>query len=52
MQRGSILASYIDKEYRIKKMFERKKRVNCKEKMCEKCKYEKICEDIEKQGLI
>ena len=42
------MASYIDQEYRMKKAYERKKRVNCKEKHCEKCQYEEICEDREK----
>lgn len=45
--RGSKLASYIDQEYKIKKAYERKKRVNCKEQKCYECEYEKICEDKE-----
>ena len=43
--RGSIIASYIERDYRIKKAYEKKKRVNCIMKPCEKCEYEKICED-------
>lgn len=44
---GSYIASYIDREYRTRKAYENKKRVNCKEKPCEKCQYEQICEDKE-----
>lgn len=45
--RGSIIASYIERDYRIKKAYEKKKRVNCIMKPCEKCEYEKVCEDKE-----
>lgn len=44
---GSQIAKYIDHEYRIKKTYEKKKRSNCKDKSCEKCEYEEICEDKE-----
>ena len=46
-RRGSINAGYIVQEYKLKKAYERKKRANCKEKPCEKCQYEEICEDKE-----
>ena len=36
-RKGSQIASY----------YERKKRANCKDKPCEKCRYEEICEDKE-----
>ena len=44
-RRGSIIASYIERDYKIKKAYEKKKRVNCIYKPCEKCEYERICED-------
>lgn len=37
--RGSIIANYIDDEYRRRKFYENKKR------QCDKCKYLNICED-------
>ena len=43
--KGSKIANYIDQEYRMRKAYERKKRVNCKDKQCYECQYEKICED-------
>ena len=43
--RGSKLAMYIEREYKIKKAYERRNREKCKEKPCEKCKYENICEE-------
>ena len=46
-RKGSQIASYIDQEYRLRKAYERKKRANCKDKPCEKCHYEEICEDKE-----
>ena len=46
-RKGSIIAKYIEYEYKTKKAYERKKRVNCKDKPCEKCQYEEICEDKE-----
>ena len=46
-RKGSMIADFIDQEYRIKKAYERKKRVHCKDKSCEKCQYEEICEDRE-----
>lgn len=48
--RGSIIAGYIDNEYRRKKMFEKKKRQKCiidEEKKCNICEYKPICEDRE-----
>ena len=45
--RGSIIASYIEREYKIKQAYEKKRRAKCKEKPCEKCQYEEICEDRE-----
>lgn len=47
-RRGSIIAGHIDREYRARKAYENRKRVNCKEKECNKCQYERICEDREK----
>lgn len=46
----SILAGEIDREYRIKKAFEKKQRQKCiidKEKKCNICVYQSICEDKE-----
>lgn len=43
--RGSIIASYIEREYKIKQAYEKKRRANCKDKPCNKCQYEEICED-------
>ena len=45
--KGSKIAMYIEQEYKIKKAYERKQRANCKEKTCEKCKYQEICEEKE-----
>ena len=45
--KGSIIASYIEREYKMKQAYERKQRVNCKEKSCKKCQYEEICDDRE-----
>lgn len=47
---SSVIAREIDKEYRIKKAFEKKKRQKCiidKEKKCNICAYQSICEDKE-----
>ena len=47
-KRGSYLASYIDREYKTRLMYEkRKSRERCFEKDCEKCQFQKICEDRE-----
>lgn len=46
--RGSIIANYIDDEYRRRKFYENKKRQKCiidEKRQCEKCKYLNICED-------
>lgn len=48
--RGSAIAREIDREYRIKKAFEKKQRQKCiidQEKKCNICKYQQICEDKE-----
>lgn len=44
--KGSILASEIDREYKIRKIYEKKKRQQCilnNKKQCDKCKYEDVC---------
>nr|DAF33174.1 MAG TPA: hypothetical protein [Caudoviricetes sp.] len=46
--RGSIIANYIDNEYRRRKFYENKKRQKCivdEKRQCDKCKYFNICED-------
>lgn len=46
--RGSIIASYIDEEYKLRKAYANKKRQKCVvegEKQCEKCVYFEICVD-------
>lgn len=43
--KGSKIAMYIEQEYRTRKAYERRKRAQCKDILCEKCKYEKICEE-------
>lgn len=46
--KGSIIASYIDEEYKIRKAYANKKRQKCVvegEKQCEKCAYFEICAD-------
>lgn len=48
---GSINAGYIVQEYKLKKAYGKKKRVNCKEKPCDKCQYEEICEDKDENNL-
>lgn len=48
--KGSIIASYIDEEYKKKKAYTNKKRQKCVvegEKQCEKCVYFEICADME-----
>ena len=45
MRKGSIIANYIDQEYRMKKSYAKKKRANCMMQSCDKCQYEQICED-------
>ena len=40
---GSYIAGEIDREYRQKKAYAKKKRANCKEKDCSNCQYEYIC---------
>lgn len=50
--RGSIIASYIDEEYKIRKAYANKKRQKCvveDEKQCEKCEYKPICEAKEEK---
>ncbi len=50
--RGSIIASYIDEEYKKKKAYTNKKRQKCVvegKKQCEKCEYKPICEDKEEK---
>ena len=49
MRKGSMIAMDIMREYKIKKAFERKKRVNCKDKQCNTCQYERICENKEEK---
>lgn len=47
---SSVIAREIDKEYRIKKAFEKKQRQKCiidQEKKCDICAYQSICEDKE-----
>lgn len=39
----SIIADYIDKEYRLKQSYQKKQRQNCKDKKCDECKYFNIC---------
>lgn len=48
--RGSTTAREIDREYKIKRAFEKKQRQKCiidKEKKCNICAYQSICEDKE-----
>ena len=48
--RGSIIASYIDEEYKIRKAYANKKRQKCVVEgkiQCEKCAYLEICADME-----
>ena len=47
-EKGSYIASHIDREYKTRLMYEqRKNRVKCFEKDCEKCQFQRICEDKE-----
>lgn len=51
--RGSIIASYIDEEYKTRKAYENKKRQKCVvegEKQCEKCVYFEICADVKESN--
>lgn len=44
--RGSRIASEIDREYKLKKIYEIKKKNNCTIKLkCSECKYQEICEE-------
>lgn len=48
--RGSTTAREIDREYKIKRAFEKKQRQKCiidKEKKCDECNYQSICENRE-----
>ena len=48
--RGSIIASSIDEESKLRKAYPNKKRQKCAvagEKQCEKCVYFEICVDME-----
>lgn len=50
--RGSIIASYIDEEYKLRKAYANKKRQKCiveGEKQCEKCAYFEICVDVKEK---
>lgn len=50
--RGSIIASYIDEEYKKKKAYTNKKRQKCVvegKKQCEKCAYFEICADVKEK---
>lgn len=50
--RGSIIALYIDEEYKIRKAYANKKRKKCViegEKQCEKCVYFEICVDVKEK---
>ncbi len=49
--KGSKIAMHIEQEYKMKKAYERKQRKTCKEKSCEKCEFEKICEDTDGNNL-
>ena len=46
-KRGSYRAIDIDREYRTKKKYENNqiKRQKCKMKDCERCRYEKVCNE-------
>lgn len=47
---GSYIAANIDREYKLQQQYKnRKKRVNCKEKDCNKCYFQNICEDKENE---
>ena len=48
--KGSKIAMYIERDYKIQQAYERKKRASCKEKECEKCQYERLCEDKEEES--
>ncbi|MCI8587928.1 MAG: hypothetical protein HFJ49_04895 [Clostridia bacterium] len=43
----SRIADEIVKEYKIKKLFEKKRREKCTNKKCKECKYETICTESE-----
>jgi hypothetical protein len=44
---GSYIATEIDREYKLKKYYENKKRNKCKEKPCEQCKAFSVCTEID-----
>lgn len=51
--KGSIIASYIDEEYKKKKAYTNKKRQKCVVEgkiQCEKCAYFEICADIKESN--
>ena len=43
----SIIANYIVKEQKMKEFYERQKRQKCKDKECEKCRFDKVCMEEE-----
>lgn len=49
---GSYRAAEIDREYKNKKIFEKKQRSNCKEKQCNNCGYLRICTENERDEHI
>ena len=43
-------AKLIDEEYRRKKMYQKREREICKDRDCNKCKYQDICLEGEEGG--
>lgn len=44
----SNIAKQIDDEYKMRQMYKKKQRQNCKDKKCTECKYQNICEERDK----
>lgn len=44
---GSIIASEIDRDYKLEQYYKNKKKQSCKDKNCEECKYNRVCIDRE-----
>lgn len=45
----SYIANSIIQEYNIKQAYKRRARQRCKEIECDKCKWQRICEDREEE---
>lgn len=51
--KGSIIAGEIDREYKLRKMYELKRKRNCIKKCpCKDCQYKNICKENDKKDEV